>query len=311
MKMRVMSLLKPTSFLITALFIASCGIKMDTAYEFDELYTGPGDTYITDYRASAIAATTPSSPVEDDYVTNADRNTSTSPWSQNGWGNSGYGSYNYGAYYPFNSSISMMWMPYWAYSPTGFYNSPYAYNSLGTSYGGYGSSYYNPYSNPYYSPYNYYGYSGNWDSNSRPVIHGSRQPIASNTGTNSSYTSGRFYLGQNRQTALQKPNSVMTTPKPNKNIPSGKVKDNIARAYKRAENTGERSIDHRTDQRAQTSHNNPEIKPVSREQNAVRDHNPVRETRPAEQHRPIERPSAPARPSTPNRTASPGKSGRP
>jgi hypothetical protein len=303
--------------IVISIFLNSCGIKKDTAYEFDELYTGPGDTYISDYIApSAVSKATdiPES-IEDDYVSNADR-TSASPWSQSGWGNSGYGSYNYGAYNQFNCGNSLMWMPYWAYSPSGFYSSPYAYYGYGMNYGGYGSAYYNPYYSPYYSPYGS-GFWGNWDNSTSQVIHGSRQPIASNTGTNSSYTAGRFYLGQNRQAALQKPKPVMTTPKPNEKIPSGKAQENIARAYKRAETSNTRMYGNNARNDSQnpprSSHTNQPV----RDNRPVRDESPSRVERPGGNERPAvnnrqpDRVSVPARSSTPTRVQSPNKSGRP
>ena len=292
---------------ISTLLLFSCSTQQKRFYEFDELYTSADETYISDYVPSANTSTKEASnqenDEEDDYVSNANRNQNPTPWTQNGWGNSGYGSYNYGAYNQFNCGTSLLWMPYWAYSPNGFYNSPYAYYGYGMGYGVYGSSFYNPYYSPYFS---YYGgaASGNWDNHQAPVVYGSRQPISSNSGVNSSYSGGRFYLGQTRQALLQKPKPVMTTSKPDEKIPSGKINDNIARAYKTADRSKHRDRDN-------TVNRNPSGNPGKA--SAVKPEREVPKTsaRPQQQSQPYERPSAPSRPAAPSRTVSPGKTGRP
>lgn len=295
---------------LMAMLLYACSNRQIQMYEFDELYTGKGDTYITDYVPSANPSsneqTAEEVAVEDDYVGNPSREENSSPWSTNGWGNSGYGGYNYGTYNQFNWGASIMWMPYWAYSPAGFYNSPYAYYGYGM---GYGNPYYNPYYNLYYNPYFYPNSSGSLggynDNSSGHVIYGARHPIASNSGINSSYTGGRFYLGQSRQAVLQRPDPVMTTSKPSEKIPSGKIQENIARAYK----TADRS-DNRVKEKTKNQNTNNRNQESS---NSVR---PQRETpktsdRPQQQSRPNERPPSPVRPSAPSRSTSPVKTGRP
>ncbi len=291
---------------LLAMLLCACSNHQIQLYEFDELYTGKEDTYITDYvpsqNTSSNQQTTEETATEDDYVSNANRYEKPSPWSQNGWGNSGYGGYNYGAYNQFNCGASIMWMPYWAYSPAGFYTSPYAYYGYGM---GYGNPYYNPYYNPYFIPNNSSSLGGYNDNSSGQVIYGARHPIASNSGINSSYTGGRFYLGQRRQDVLHKPDPIMTTSKPNEKIPSGKIQENIARAYKTADRSNYRGSEKPKNQN--TNNRNQESS------NSVR---PQRDTpkagdRPQQQSRSYERPQAPVRQSAPTRSTSPVKTGRP
>lgn len=240
-------LLLPLAFVVALASCTQSKYATTGPYESDDAYYATSDTYITDFalvddEAQMSSTRDSSAGTSDDYYDpnyaapqvyspNSYNNASTyspNPWGCNsGYGYSGFGNYGYGSY--MNSYGPMMgigWSPYSGYYTNFGYGfgsgmNPYCnnyyspYNSWYTPY--YGPSYYNSWSyNSWYSPYNYYSsgfpYYGNNGNDATTIVHGPRNPIATASGNNSSYSGNLFYSGIKKG---ERHNYVQTLNKPN------------------------------------------------------------------------------------------------
>lgn len=224
------------AMMLTAAFVSCTKSRYATvgAYENDEAYYTADENFISDFalvddeaQMAAKDSSSSTSSSDDYYDPNYaapqvySPNSYASNYSPNPWNGGynacsnfngcGYGGYSYGSYWNCSPYFmpSVGWNPYTGYYSSfnmgynSFYNpyynsyaSFYPYNSWYTPY--YSPFYYSGWAyNPYYSPYNYYS-SNNNDNSTGGIIHGARNPLATMSGVNSSYSTGLFYNGSKR-----------------------------------------------------------------------------------------------------------------